>query len=94
MTTTTDPSTVITDITNTTANSTNIANNSKVIFKKPDASELAQPLKKSRVLNEDEGRPTREISSVMMTSSGFISPAREGKLPDSKTPMIPGLLDT
>ncbi|XP_037925919.1 transcription initiation factor TFIID subunit 3 isoform X3 [Hermetia illucens] len=89
MTTTTDPSTVITDITNTTANSTNIANNSKVIFKKPDASELAQPLKKSRVLNEDEGRPTREISSVMMTSSGFISPAREGKLPDSKTPMIP-----
>lgn len=28
----------------------------------------------------------REISSVMMTSSGFISPAREGKLPESRTP--------
>ncbi|XP_055373714.1 probable serine/threonine-protein kinase DDB_G0282963 isoform X2 [Condylostylus longicornis] len=41
-----------------------------------------------RLPHETEGRPTREISSVMMTSSGFISPAREGKLPDSKIPMI------
>uniref|UniRef100_A0A2M3ZFK1 Putative transcription initiation factor tfiid subunit 3 n=1 Tax=Anopheles braziliensis TaxID=58242 RepID=A0A2M3ZFK1_9DIPT len=36
-----------------------------------------------------EGRPTREISSVMMTTSGFISPAREGKLPDTRIPQIP-----
>ncbi|XP_049541411.1 nascent polypeptide-associated complex subunit alpha, muscle-specific form isoform X1 [Anopheles darlingi] len=36
-----------------------------------------------------EGRPTREISSVMMTTSGFISPAREGKLPDTRIPLIP-----
>ncbi|XP_035774515.1 uncharacterized protein LOC118457237 [Anopheles albimanus] len=35
-----------------------------------------------------EGRPTREISSVMMTTSGFISPAREGKLPDTRIPQI------
>lgn len=36
---------------------------------------------------EEEGRPTREISSVMMTTSGFLSPAREGKLPESRTPI-------
>lgn len=36
---------------------------------------------------EEEGRPTREISSVMMTTSGFLSPAREGKLPEARTPI-------
>lgn len=41
-----------------------------------------------RSLNETEVRLTREITSVMMTTSGFISPAREGKLPDSKAPPI------
>uniref|UniRef100_A0A1Q3G264 Putative transcription initiation factor tfiid subunit 3 n=1 Tax=Culex tarsalis TaxID=7177 RepID=A0A1Q3G264_CULTA len=40
-------------------------------------------------MKSEEGRPTREISSVIMTTSGFISPAREGKLPDSKIPEIP-----
>ncbi|XP_052863387.1 transcription initiation factor TFIID subunit 3-like [Anopheles cruzii] len=35
-----------------------------------------------------EGRPTREISSVIMTTSGFISPARAGKLPESCIPFI------
>lgn len=39
---------------------------------------------------EDEGsRPTRELSSVMMTTSGFLSPAREGRLPEAKTPIAP-----
>lgn len=38
---------------------------------------------------EAETRYTREITSVMMTTSGFISPAREGKLPDAKAPVIP-----
>ncbi|KAJ6635527.1 Transcription initiation factor TFIID subunit 3 [Pseudolycoriella hygida] len=38
---------------------------------------------------EAETRYTREITSVMMTTSGFISPAREGKLPDAKAPIIP-----
>lgn len=37
---------------------------------------------------EEEGRPTREISSVMMTTSGFLSPAREGKLPESRSPVV------
>lgn len=41
----------------------------------------------SRLLIEEEGRPTREISSVMMTTSGYLSPAREGKLPESRTPL-------
>ncbi|XP_018803027.1 PREDICTED: uncharacterized protein LOC108977670 isoform X3 [Bactrocera latifrons] len=35
---------------------------------------------------DEEGRPTREISSVVMTTGGFISPAIEGKLPDIKVP--------
>ena len=34
-----------------------------------------------------ENNPLREIHSVMMTSQGFISPAREGKLPQSRTPL-------
>lgn len=37
----------------------------------------------------EEGRPLREISSVMMTTSGFLSPAREGKLPEPRTPIQP-----
>ena len=28
-----------------------------------------------------------ELDSVMMTPSGFISPAREGRLPESRTPV-------
>ena len=35
---------------------------------------------------ETDGCPLRELSSVMMTSSGFLSPCREGKLPESRTP--------
>lgn len=42
-----------------------------------------------KIKTEEEGRPTREITSVMMTTSGFISPAREGKLPESKPPNLP-----
>lgn len=34
------------------------------------------------------GRPTREIVSCFMTTGGFISPAREGKLPDARKPII------
>jgi transcription initiation factor TFIID subunit 3 len=36
----------------------------------------------------EDSCPLREISSVMMTSSGFLSPCREGKMADSKTPHI------
>lgn len=34
------------------------------------------------------GKITREIVSCFMTTGGFISPAREGKLPDAKKPII------
>lgn len=44
-------------------------------------------LKRTKV--NDESRPLREIHSVMMTTSGFLSPAREGKLPESRTPVQP-----
>lgn len=33
------------------------------------------------------GKETREIISCIMTTSGFISPAREGKLPEAKKPI-------
>ena len=32
--------------------------------------------------------PLREIASVMMTPHGFISPAREGRMPESRTPAV------
>ncbi|KAJ8984227.1 hypothetical protein NQ317_007459 [Molorchus minor] len=60
-------------------------------FKKPaDVSpEFRRPKR------EEEGsRPTREISSVMMTTSGFLSPAREGKLPEARTPAPPPVMET
>ncbi|XP_025833542.1 transcription initiation factor TFIID subunit 3 isoform X2 [Agrilus planipennis] len=57
------------------------------IFKRPETT-VGEPFKRPRLLLEEEGRPTREISSVMMTTSGFLSPAREGKLPESRTPLV------
>lgn len=57
------------------------------LFKRPADGGLENPIKK--IKTEEEGRPTREITSVMMTTSGFISPAREGKLPESKPPNLP-----
>ncbi|XP_070500472.1 transcription initiation factor TFIID subunit 3 isoform X3 [Chironomus tepperi] len=58
---------------------------SEDVFKRPAESD-ANPTKKIKL--EEEGRATREITSVMMTTSGFISPAREGKLPESKPPKL------
>ncbi|XP_014480646.1 PREDICTED: transcription initiation factor TFIID subunit 3 isoform X2 [Dinoponera quadriceps] len=56
------------------------------IFKRPgDPISFESPIvKRAKVV--EEGRPLREISSVMMTTSGFLSPAREGKLPEARTP--------
>jgi len=34
----------------------------------------------------DDEQKVREVTSVMMTTSGFISEAREGKLPESRLP--------
>lgn len=68
-----------------------IAGNSEEVspFKKPtDAhmrSNAAFPLDGSNT--ENMGRPTREILSCIMTTSGFISPAREGKLPEARKPI-------
>ncbi|XP_046485681.1 transcription initiation factor TFIID subunit 3 isoform X1 [Neodiprion pinetum] len=58
----------------------------QVVFKRPgDPVSLESPIaKRPRVV--EEGRPLREIHSVMMTTSGFLSPAREGKLPEARTP--------
>lgn len=56
------------------------------IFKRPgDPISFESPIVKRAKIVE-EGRPLREISSVMMTTSGFLSPAREGKLPEARTP--------
>ncbi|XP_063699454.1 transcription initiation factor TFIID subunit 3 [Culicoides brevitarsis] len=61
-------------------------------FKKPPDLPMPAALGASeaqRHLKFDGGlKETREISSVFMTTSGFISPSREGKLPDSKPPII------
>ncbi|KAJ9590828.1 hypothetical protein L9F63_016138, partial [Diploptera punctata] len=60
------------------------------VFKRPGDPISDNPaLKRTRCILEEEGRPLREISSVMMTTSGFLSPAREGKLPESRTPLQP-----
>lgn len=42
----------------------------------------------SELAKGKEAMPVREISSVIMTSHGFISPAREGKLPESRGPAV------
>ncbi|XP_012137235.1 TBP-associated factor 3 isoform X4 [Megachile rotundata] len=58
----------------------------QVVFKRPgDPVSYESPIVK-RVRIIEEGRPLREIHSVMMTTSGFLSPAREGKLPEARTP--------
>ncbi|XP_041982591.1 transcription initiation factor TFIID subunit 3 [Aricia agestis] len=59
----------------------------KDIFKRP-TDPVSLPNSKRPRLRMDEEERTREISSVMMTMSGFLSPAREGKLPEAKPPTI------
>lgn len=59
----------------------------KDIFKRPN-DPVSLPNSKRPRLRLDEEERTREISSVMMTMSGFLSPAREGKLPEARPPTI------
>ncbi|XP_052757958.1 transcription initiation factor TFIID subunit 3 [Galleria mellonella] len=59
----------------------------KDIFKRPIDPVSLPNNKRPRFRLEEEER-TREISSVMMTMSGFLSPAREGKLPEARPPTI------
>lgn len=56
-------------------------------FKKP--TDFPPEMRKLKREEESSSRPTREITSVMMTTSGFLSPAREGKLPEAKAPAPP-----
>ncbi|KAL0868776.1 hypothetical protein ABMA27_008210 [Loxostege sticticalis] len=56
-------------------------------FKRPIDPVSLPNSKRPRLRLEEEER-TREISSVMMTMSGFLSPAREGKLPEARPPTI------
>ncbi|XP_065352534.1 transcription initiation factor TFIID subunit 3 isoform X2 [Cloeon dipterum] len=59
-------------------------------FKRPTDLLETPAMKRVRMAMEEEGgRTLREISSVIMTTSGFLSPAIEGKLPESKPPSIP-----
>ena len=46
-----------------------------------------------RTLTEKEAElnPFREMDSVMMTAGGFISPAREGRLPEALRPAVSAL---
>ncbi len=48
----------------------------------------------TRVISEEIGRPLRELGCVMMTSSGFLSPAREGKGPEARLPKLPNTNNT
>lgn len=57
------------------------------VFKRPNnVVPFDSPGSKRTKLTE-ESRPLREIHSVIMTTLGFISPAREGKLPEARTPL-------
>uniref|UniRef100_A0A8D8VU57 Transcription initiation factor TFIID subunit 3 n=1 Tax=Cacopsylla melanoneura TaxID=428564 RepID=A0A8D8VU57_9HEMI len=55
-------------------------------FKRPGEPPAVNEPKKIKL--EEECLPMREVLSVMMTTSGFLSPAREGKLPESRLPVI------
>ena len=58
----------------------------------PPMPDVQQEVKKELAMTIVDGTSSevishlRDIPSVMMTSAGFISPAREGKLPESRTP--------
>ena len=58
----------------------------------PPMPDVQQEIKKELSMTIADGTSSevishlRDIPSVMMTSAGFISPAREGKLPESRTP--------
>merc|ERR1711983_506604 len=50
--------------------------------------EIKKEATNSQNADSSDHHPLREIASVMMTSAGFISPAREGRMADSRTPAI------
>lgn len=75
-------------------NHTNIPNDDAT-FRKPFDVPKVQSVMSQRKMNIGDaankakgGKPTREIISCFMTTSGFISPAREGKLPEARKPVV------
>ncbi|VVC33006.1 Hypothetical protein CINCED_3A004761 [Cinara cedri] len=61
-----------------TSTSIEMSNNS--LLEESQAKAIERPLDDNKVTH----RRLREISSVVMTTSGFLSPSREGKLPESR----------
>ncbi|XP_027846878.2 transcription initiation factor TFIID subunit 3-like isoform X1 [Aphis gossypii] len=59
--------------------------NEPLSFQESQVSKYDRPLKDNLVVH----RRLREISSVVMTTSGFLSPSREGKLPESRLMPFP-----
>ncbi|KAK7603340.1 hypothetical protein V9T40_003339 [Parthenolecanium corni] len=57
-------------------------------YKKPGDVEMPMANNKHvrRIISKEIGRPLRELSCVMMTTSGFLSPAKEGKAPEARVP--------
>ncbi|KAL1130268.1 hypothetical protein AAG570_013206 [Ranatra chinensis] len=79
------------DVMSTVENTSPLSSPKGNVFKRPGdpiPSDGSHVSRRPRQLFEDEVRPLREISSVMMTTSGFLSPAREGKLPEARTPSV------
>ena len=54
--------------------------------------EIKKEATNSQNADSSDHHPLREIASVMMTSAGFISPAREGRMPESRTPAVSRLV--
>ncbi|XP_025200448.1 transcription initiation factor TFIID subunit 3 [Melanaphis sacchari] len=59
--------------------------NEPLSFQESQVSKCDKPLKDNLVVH----RRLREISSVVMTTSGFLSPSREGKLPEPRLMPFP-----
>lgn len=68
--------------------------NDEGTFRKPFDVPPQPPPAQKPITNENtangntNGKPTREIVSCFMTTGGFISPAREGKLPEARKPIV------
>lgn len=58
------------------------------IFKKPEPTDVISNKRVNQIISEEVGRPLRELSCVMMTTSGFLSPAREGKVAEARIPKL------
>ncbi|KAK2704697.1 transcription initiation factor TFIID subunit 3-like [Artemia franciscana] len=65
--------------------SVDISSTNSPTMKRPGEANESALSKRLRMYSDDEQK-VREVTSVMMTTSGFISEAREGKLPESRLP--------